>query len=447
MTLTTADCRAYIATQLFTPASPSPADGRSPGSIGVELEAFPYRPGVDPGARPIPVSLYAGEHPLVSVLADASSPFGGIAGSAYAGQPSGGSTPRIDRITFPDGDRILFEPGGQVEISTAPCDTIGALQHRLESKQAVLRHVTEQQGIDFCQSGTNPWFDADEIDNQLDLPRYRAMQRYFDTIGPYGRQMMKLTSGMHINFDLGDEVDTRVRRVVAANLLVPFATGLFAHSPRISGQATGHKAYRSHIWQQADPTRTGILPMEHVASSMRADDLVGTYLDFALRAPVVFIPELGDVVLPRELTFADWLREPIAGIRPDISHFAYHLTLLFPEVRLRGYLELRTPDAPPPEHQLVPVLFYAGLLYNERALTTTLDLLAPFARDIDVLWAKATYGLDADEIWQPARRLMETAIEGLTGLPGRFVNDHHREALHRFYDTHSCRRISFVQPA
>src|SRR5690606_11328332 len=151
---------------------------------------------------------------------------------------------------------------------------------------------------------------------------------------------------------LGDAVDTRIRRVVAANLLVPFVTGLFAHSPRISGQATGHKAYRSHIWQQADPARTGVLPMEHVASSMRADDLFEAYLGFAMRAPVVFIPALGDVVLPRELTFADWMREPIAGIRPDITHFAYHLTLLFPEVRLRGYLELRTADAPPPEHQL-----------------------------------------------------------------------------------------------
>ncbi len=444
MTLTAGDCRAFIATQLFTPALPSPPESHLPGRIGVELESFPFKPGTRTDARPMPVSLYAGEKPLVDLLAAASSPFGGIAGPAYAVQQSGEVPSRIDRITFPDGDRILFEPGGQVEISTAPCDSLTELQHHLESKRSLLGNVTEQHGIHFSQSGTNPWFNAAEINNQLDFPRYRAMQRYFDGIGPHGRQMMKLTSGMHINLDLGDAVDTRVRRVVAANLLVPFATGLFAHSPRISGHATGHKAYRSYIWQQADPTRTGILPMQVVTSSMRADDLIEAYLNFALRAPVVFIPALGDAIVPRELTFADWMREPIAGIRPDITHFAYHLTLLFPEVRLRGYLELRTVDAPPAEQELVPVLFYAGLLYNDKALEEALDMLVPFIPTINDLWRKSTHGLNDDSIYLPVRRLSALAIDGLASLGPEFVSRHHLDLFIRHHETYVLQRRSFA---
>ncbi|MCU0381999.1 MAG: glutamate-cysteine ligase family protein, partial [Chitinophagaceae bacterium] len=256
-------CRAYVEELLFPTRSSMDTTGTA--CIGIELENYTYR---ETAGGYAPVALY-GNDSLVESLLDISRGSGG--------QPKyheSNGAPLVKAIEFPDGCRFLFEPGGQVEISTTPCNTIGSLDLQLQSMQDILSSVTHQRHIRFGQQGTNPLFRGDQLSNQIPLPRYIALEKYFNAIGPYGRQMMLQTCGLHINMDAGHSDTVRIKRMLAANLLVPFATALFANSAVVGGENTGYKSYRSHIWQQADPFRTGILPVHRILESMDREELV-----------------------------------------------------------------------------------------------------------------------------------------------------------------------------
>ncbi|MDZ4748332.1 MAG: glutamate-cysteine ligase family protein [Saprospiraceae bacterium] len=439
-------CRSYIENLLFEPGDVSTQNSihGTVGSVGVELEVFPYRSDVLSDAGVSPVALYEGEDALIHKLIAASEPYGGVAKYWYPAPHQKSYVPQIDKIEFANGDRFLFEPGGQVEISTAPCQSMDALQEHLESRQHILKRITQLSNIHFAQTGTNPWFGEDQIGNQLHKPRYKALEQYFDTIGPYGRQMMQLTCSLHINFDLGPDETTRIKRIVAANLLVPFVTALFANSPRIAGKTSGHKAYRSYIWQHLDRARTGILPGLSDPDMLSKEDLIGMYLALALKAPLIYIDALGDQALPRDYTMEYWLDHPIQGLWPDRSHFETHVSLLFPEVRLKGYLELRSIDAPPVEWQMVPVCFYAGLLYSDQHLDKMLELLLPLAAHIDELFEASTFGLVLDEVFVTSKKLMVLAIDGFSGLPDSFKGDGHVLLLKKFYEIFTAHRKTFA---
>lgn len=403
--------------------------------IGIELENFTYRE--TPGGY-VPVALY-GKHSLVEALLDVSRTIGGKAIYHH-----GNGAPVVKAIEFPDGCRFLFEPGGQVEISTTPCNTIGSLDLQLRSMQDILSTVTHERHIRFGQQGTNPLFRGDQLSNQIPLPRYIALEKYFNAIGPYGRQMMLQTCGLHINMDAGFSDDVRIKRIVAANLLVPFATALFANSTVVGGENTGYQSYRSHIWQHADPYRTGILPVHRILESMDREELVSLYLDFGLKAPLIFIQELGDKTLPPSCTMEYWLDHPIEGTRPALHHLENHFSLLFPEVRLKGYLELRTVDAPPVKWQMVPVLFYAGLLYGDQTLDKTLELLSPYAADINRLYEESRFGPASDLLFNLSLRLVKIAMDGLSGLTGGFAGEQHVEQLQSFVENFTVKRKSFA---
>lgn len=427
--LTKEECRQYIQTHLFTPRK-LPAcstDAAGIGHIGVELESFPYRK-QGPDSVHQPVSLYHGDNSLTHTLLDISALHGGF--NEKTDQAYQSST--IDSIDFPGGSRFLFEPGGQVEISTSPCSSLYDLETQLNNKQAILGSLAESTGIHFAQHGISPWWSADTLTNQLQKPRYGAMESYFNSIGPYGRQMMLLTGSLHINLDLGNSADVITKRIVAANLLAPFATAIFANSPSIAGKDSGHKSYRSYIWQHLDPKRTGLLKMPVPGEMPDMNTLIDLYLDLAMQAPLIYIPEISGETLPPHMTLAYWLDNDIAGIAPGIDHLANHLSLLFPEVRLKGYLEIRSIDAPPVKWQLVPVMFYTGLLYNDQCLDRTLDLLLPHSETIYEMWAHATYGLANDDIFAIAKQLMLLSAQGLSNMPSGFLQNNHVEQLVEF---------------
>lgn len=449
--LTLDDCRNHVANKLFEPTNYIGSEGPNQfiGKIGIELENFLYRKiPRDPMNRvstiASPVNLFRGPDCLIDVLREITQASGGVANTWLPTNQESNYTPLVDKIEFPEGDRFLFEPGGQVEISTHPCTSITELESHLERMQKILHAVSIQSGIEFAQCGTNPWFDVHEVGNQLPKPRYHALEKYLEAIGPYGKQMMLLTCAQHINFDFGPDEATLVKRYIVATLLAPFVTALFANSPRISGQSTRRKSYRSFLWQQLDVTRTGLLPVHKLMHQMKKDHLVDMYLDFALKAPLIYIKDHNDQVLPKPYTWEYWMKNPIHNKWPEISDFENHLSLLFPEVRPKGYLELRSVDAPPVSWQMVPVCFYAGLLYSETHLDKALDHVLPFSSRINALFEEASYGLASDEIYSMACQLMTLAIEGFSSLPADFKDEHHINQLGAFYEEFTLQRKTFA---
>ncbi|HEX5111411.1 MAG TPA: glutamate-cysteine ligase family protein, partial [Saprospiraceae bacterium] len=436
--LTREDCREFIEKRLFEPVSlPGRKLDTAVGWVGVELESFPYRIAKQSAKGAIPVPLYGGPESLMNSLLRVCQPHGC---KLSFWENSG----EVKKIEFPDGDRLLFEPGGQVEISTTPCDNMHSLKSHLDSKQALLQQLTVEHSIHFLQAGTHPWFTVEEIGNQLKEPRYLALEKYFDDISPYGKQMMLQTGSLHINLDLGKDETIRVKRILAANLLVPLVTALFGNSASIGGVAPKYKSHRSFLWQHLDEKRTGILFLNKTSGSFTKDDLVDEYLEFALNAPLVFIRKLGNHALPRDFTMQYWLNNAIDGEHPDLSDFENHLSLLFPEVRLKGYLEMRSVDAPPPGYELVPVIFYAGMLYNDETLDKALDLLIPQAPTISSGFKEAMMGLTSDHMFDISKKLVRLAIDGYAALHPEFRGEIYSDQLIDFFQEFTLNRKSFA---
>jgi len=435
-------CRNYIEEFLFGRAVDPNHDQRQlPGSIGVELECFPYAINAD--GEILPVQLYGNNDSLMNVLVHHSALKGGI--PRYAFENAFNDKPRsiIAAIDFPEGSSFHFEPGAQIEISTAPCDSIGMLSDKIHFMQQILQEISKQTNFQFLQCGTCPWFSVDQIGLQMNKSRYRAMSRYFDNLNTFGRQMMLQTCSLQINMDTGSDWDTRTKTFFAANLLAPFATALFAHSPVIAGKVNGHKSHRSFIWQQLDTSRTGVITGK-AKSIFDKDVMIDAYLNFALKAPVIFIEEFRDEIFPPVITLEYWINHGVKGLHPTLSHLKNHFSLLFPEVRLKGYLELRSVDAPPPEWQMVPVIFYCGLLYSNDYLEKTLDMLIPFQDDLQSLMEQAVSGLESDVIFETAGKLMQLAVEGFSVLPESFQNKKILDQAISFCEKFTLQRKTFA---
>lgn len=439
-------CRQFVEEQLFSPrlsaTEAQPID--SIGAIGLELETFPFVKAARHRFGVAPVRLYDPSLPMVELLVNAAAGYGGH-GILQANDPSMSSKANmVDKIVFEDGDVIQFEPGGQIEISTAPYHSLTDLHAHLQARKGLLNEITTNHQIHFAQFGTQPWFTVEEIGNQLRKPRYRALEEYFDHIGPYGKQMMLQTGSLHINTDLGSDLSTRVKRIVAANLLVPIVTAIFAHSPIVAGTITGHKAHRSFLWQHLDESRTGLLSLDRIMAEMDIETVIETYLEKIMQAPVLYIRSLDNRVFPKDITMTHWMKHGVEGVWPTIADFENHVSLLFPEVRLKGYLEIRSVDAPPPGWEMAPVMFYAGLLYTDAFLDKTLDLLLPQAGRIHELFGKAVYGLETDEIFDLAKQVIHLAMEGFVRLPVSFKDEAQQQLLVKFYEQFTSRRRTFA---
>jgi glutamate--cysteine ligase len=433
------DFRNFIKNVLFNPISLSSnetTDGQK-GLVGLELEIFSLR---RDGDSLSPAQLYGGEDPLIDRLLSVSKTYGGEA--IYTTCDQGLKV--IDKIKFQNGNYFHFEPGGQIEIRTHPFGKTIELDKQIQLCKKILDEIAETSCYRFLQTGTNSFFEGSVLKNQIQKPRYIRLEQYLNAISPFGRQMMFQTCSLHINLDLGMDEMIRFKRIAVANLLVPFATALFANSPMIDGKSTGMKSYRSRIWQQLDPLRTGILPLDKALHNMDLDYIVEAYTEFALKAPLVYIPEIDYMTLPPSFTMNYWLANSIEGIYPDRSHFENHVSLLFPEVRIKGYLEIRSVDATPAEWEMIPVLFYMGLLYSSPQLNKALDRLTPYVGKIQILQQKSVYGLEDYELFIISKDLMELSIEGLLNMMEEFADKTHFQKYLTFYERMTLQRKSFA---
>ncbi|MHA7131199.1 glutamate-cysteine ligase family protein [Algoriphagus namhaensis] len=395
--VTREDCEQLVEEKLFRPNPDSPSKER----IGVELETIPYRK--DGNKAVSPVSKAEVEQLLAETLKDSK-----VTRRVFLDQDG---SEQLARIDFADGSNFQFEPGGQLELVSAPCASSELLRQQVGNCQRLLSQMESGSTVAFAQIGINPWFSAEELGLQLHKSRYQCLQDYLDGISPFGRQMMRQTGALHINLDLGPSVELRAKRIVLANLLAPLATAIFANSPLVERKHTGLKSFRSFLWQNLDPSRTGILPMQHLGDPGDLDGLKRAYLDLALQAPIIYTEASGGRIYPREMTLDAVLRGGLGSTIFGDSDLANHFSLLFPEVRLRGFMEIRSVDAQARPWQFVPALFYSSLCHQEPAVSAVLQLLWPLRNQIGELWQKSSYGLADQRLLRIARSLFLLAIE------------------------------------
>ena len=289
------------------------------------------------------------------------------------------------------GGAISLEPGGQFELSGAPLRTMHETQAELDGHFAALRPIAERLGIGFLNLGMSPKWSMAETP-RMPKSRYAIMERYMPQVGTRGLDMMFRTCTVQANYDFASEADM-VKKLRVSIALQPLATALFANSPFTDGRLNGHLSERGMIWQDTDNERAGMLPFVF-------EDGMGyeRYVDYALAVPMYFVKRGETYHDVAGADFRDLLRgsfSPLPGERATLSDWANHVSTIFPEVRLKRFLEMRGADAGPlPLLVALPALF-TGLLYSSTALDAAWDLVKGWsASDRDAMRAGvATHGL------------------------------------------------------
>jgi glutamate--cysteine ligase len=335
--------------------------------VGIEIEWLPVAR-ADP-AKPIPFEL------VRSVVAD---------------------TP------LPAGCTPTFEPGGQLELSTPPLSGAEAASDAIATDTAAVARALDRYGIDLVGLGLDPR----ALPRVLDAPRYAAMEAFFDADGPDGRRMMRNTASVQINLEAGSTGDAD-RRWKVAHALGPVLGAAFANSPFVAGSPSGWKSSRLRTWWAMDRTRTWPAVSDRGA--------VDAWARYAMGARVMMIRDDDARYTPMAngMTMADWVTDGHALGHPTADDVRYHLTTLFPPVRLRGWLELRFVDALPDPWWRVAVAVTTALLDDDDAAARAEEACAPAA---DLWHQAARAGLEHPVLATAARACFDAALDALPRL-------------------------------
>src|SRR5215213_7290210 len=275
------------------------------------------------------------------------------------------------------GGAISLEPGGQFELSGAPVENVHQTQSELMAHLAQVREVASPLGIGFLGLGMTPTWSRAVIPS-MPKGRYQIMTRYMPKVGRYGIDMMYRTCTVQTNLDFSSEADM-VKKLRVSVALQPVATALFANSPFTDGKPNGFLSFRSEIWRHTDRDRTGML-------AFAFEDGMGyeRYVDWALDVPMYFVKRDDGY---RDASGASF-RDLLAGRLPQmpgecamLSDWANHLSTLFPQVRLKRYLEMRGADVGPPDRIAALTALWAGLLYDAAALDGAWDLVKTWSNE------------------------------------------------------------------
>ena len=269
------------------------------------------------------------------------------------------------------GANISLEPGGQFELSGAPLVNIHQTCDELNEHLREVQTVADGIGAGFIGLGAAPEWTHDQMP-VMPKGRYKLMTDYMDKVGTHGKQMMYRTCTVQVNLDFGSEADM-IKKFRVSLALQPLATALFANSPFFEGKLNGHKSWRSRIWRDLDPARTGMLPFVF-ESGMGFQ----RYVDYALDVPMYFVYRDGKYIDALGQSFRDFLKgqlPALPGELPTMADWADHLTTCFPEVRIKKYMEMRGADAGPWRRICSLPGLWVGLLYDQNSLDAAWDLV------------------------------------------------------------------------
>ncbi len=272
---------------------------------------------------------------------------------------------------------ISLEPGGQFELSGAPLPTLHDTCAEVHSHLDQVKTVAEELGAVFVGVGFQPKWRREDIP-VMPKARYDIMRAYMPKKGKLGLDMMLRTCTVQVNLDYADEADM-VAKMRVGLALQPIATAIFANSPFTDGRPNGFLSYRSKVWTETDPDRCGVLPFVF-EDGMDFE----RYVEYALDVPMYFVYRDGRYIDAAGQSFRDFLagRLPaLPGERPTLSDWDGHLTTLFPEVRLKQYIEMRGADGGPWDIICGLPALWVGLLYDEGALDAAWQMVRDWTAD------------------------------------------------------------------
>jgi glutamate--cysteine ligase len=315
---------------------------------------------------------------------------------------------KVIALSGKDGN-VSLEPAGQFELSGAPLDNLHQTCAEAGRHLEQVKTVGDRLGLGFLGLGMWPDKTRDELP-RMPKGRYAIMLRHMPRVGGLGLDMMLRTCTIQVNLDYSSEADMAQKfRVGLA--LQPLATALFANSPFTEGKPNGYLSYRSHIWSDTDPGRTGMLPFVF-------EDGFGyeRYLDYALDVPMYFVYRDGRYVDAAGLSFRDFLEgrlSALPGERPRLSDWVDHLSTAFPEVRLKSFLEMRGADGGRWSKICALPALWVGLLYDQNALDAAWDEVKH--------WSLEERQRLRDEVPRLALNAMTPSGEKLRDLAGRVL--------------------------
>jgi glutamate--cysteine ligase len=402
-----------------TPTSPSPASGpltvedlvayfrsgaKPPAAfrIGIEQEKI----GVTEDGRPVP---YDGPRGIAEILAR-------LAGRGFAATREDGHTIALERA----GDRITLEPGGQLELSGGALATAAACRVTLDAHVREVSAVARELGIRFIGVGARPFGGLDDID-WLPKRRYAVMRTFFPRFGRESRlahSMMKMTATVQANFDYQSEADA-VDKIRTAYGITSIVTALFAASPIVEGRPSAFQSYRAAVWLETDANRCGLLPFVFEPTFSFRD-----YVEWALDVPMFFVLRAGVYHPASGMTFRRFMAEGWQALSATIADWEVHLSTLFPEVRLKRYIEVRGADAGPMPMARGLGALWRGILEDPTARAAAYALVAgvPWADREALRREVPRAGLAARFAGRTVRELAvelcRIADAGLSRLPG-----------------------------
>ena len=328
--------------------------------IGTEHEKFGF---YRQGHAPVP---YDGERGIRALLEGMKQRF------CWDGVMERGNIIALQRPDCPKGGVISLEPGGQLELSGSPLATLHETDEELRHHLTEVTEVGGELGIGFLGIGFSPKWTLAETP-VMPKARYGIMQRYMPTRGRLGLDMMFRTATVQVNIDFLDEANM-VAKMRVGLALQPIATALFANSSFTDGRPNGFQSYRAEVWRDTDPDRTGNLPF-----AFEPGMGFERYVDYALDVPMYFVYRKGRYIDAAGASFRDFLAGRLGelpGERPTFDDWADHLTTLFPDVRLKRFLEMRGADAGPFAELMALPAFWVGLFYDPASLAQASALIA-----------------------------------------------------------------------
>lgn len=279
-------------------------------------------------------------------------------------------------IALTDGrSNITLEPGGQFELSGAPLETLHQTCAETGSHLRQVKIIGERLEIGMLGMGFAPEWRREEM-HWMPKGRYKIMREYMPKRGKLGLDMMLRTCTIQVNLDFSSEADM-VRKMRVGLALQPIATAIFADSPFVDGKPSGFLSYRSHVWTDTDPDRSGSLPFMF-EKGMGFE----RYVDYMLDVPMYFVYREGRYIDASGQSFRDFLngRLPaLPGEVPTLSDWTDHLTTAFPDVRLKKFLEMRGADGGPWDRICALPAFWTGILYDQASLDSAAQLIQDWA--------------------------------------------------------------------
>jgi glutamate--cysteine ligase len=384
--------------------------------IGTEHEKFGY---CKDTLKALP---YEGERSIQSILQGLRDQFN------WAPVEEGGHLIGLTK----DGGNVSLEPGGALELSGAPLETIHETCDEVNVHLREVKEIADKIGVGFIGLGAAPIWQHEDV-GLMPKGRYQLMDAYMGEVGTMGRTMMRRTCTVQVNLDFASEADM-VQKFRVALALQPVATALFANSPFFEGKVNGHKSWRARVWRDLDANRTGMLPFVF-------EDGMGfqRYVDYALDVPMYFVYRDGKYINALGQSFRDFLKgqlPALPGEMPTLSDWADHLTTIFPEARIKQFIEMRGADGGPWRRLCALPAFWVGLLYDQSSLDAAWDLVKSMdAETRDALCVAASVdGLQAEvsgiKMMELARQAVNISNAGLvararTGAGGMVPDETH----------------------